>query len=221
VTYKETFEKNKFVVIRNILDPHVVKFLASYYWNMQQQTDGQFSRDWTSWNGKGDACADTVLYMLRSAIEAHTGLELLPTYSFVRSYRKGDRLGRHRDGPANEVSCAMCISKDVKWPLGFGDGDKEYTVHLEPGDGAIYRGFDLEHWRDRYDGENQVQVIVGYIIKGGEFDAHRFYGRGQPMYMPTSVRRAGPIRLTRGFLFKCREAYRKRRDAFLGRSRSR
>lgn len=211
---QEVFEKNKFVVIRNFLDPYLVQFLASYYQWAPQSGVGVFSKDWTSMNAKGDACADTVMYMIRQSVEENTGLQLLPTYSFVREYRKGDRLGRHKDGPANQVSCNVCITRGTEWPIGFGDGDKEYMVTMEPGDGVIYRGFDLEHWRERYQGTSQIQVIVGFVIKGSEFDSHCFYGRGQPMYAPTSVKRAGPVRLTKQFLYKARQAYRKRRDAF-------
>jgi hypothetical protein len=206
----EAFENNNYVVQRDLLDPDLVKFLSSYYQSAREGQAGEFSVDWTSINGKGDACADVVLYSIKSKIEELTGLKLWPTYSFVRIYKKGDVVGRHKDGPANQVSCTMCISRDdVDWPLGFSDGETEGSVVMKPGDGVIYRGFKLDHWRDKFIGNNQVQLIVGFVIRDAEFDAHRFYGRGKPMYIPSAIKRAGPVKLTKAFLFRVRERFRK------------
>ena len=205
----EIFKKNKFLILRNFLDPHLVKFLASYYRRGGVDKVGVTSTDWTSRNAKGDACADTLMYMIRSAVEENTGLELLPTYSFMRDYKKGDTLGRHKDGAANQVSFNVCIARDIDWELGFGDGETETLVVMEPGDAVIYQGFNLDHWREKYQGKSQIQVIVGFIIKDGEFDAHKFYGRPEPLYIPTSVKRAGPVRLMKGVLFRIRENFRR------------
>ena len=204
----KSFQQNKYVVIRNFLDPHLLTFLASYFAHAKENPGPYIGQDWTSANAHGDACADSVMYALRPIIEAHIGLELVPTYSWVRMYRKGDILGRHRDVAGNQVSCNFCISKDIDWSLGFSDGEKESEISMEPGDAVIYDGVALEHWRDKYQGQNQIQMIVGYVIKDGEFDAHRFYGREKPMYIPAAVKRAPPHKVIQGFLVRCRDAYR-------------
>ena len=152
--------------------------------------------------------------MLRTAIEANTGLELLPTYSFTRMYRKGDQVGRHKDGKENQVSCTICIEKDSDWPLGISDGNEDFEVTLEPGDAVIYQGYALDHWRDKFAGERQVQLIVGYIEKGGKHDARRFYGRGEPMYVPFGVKNPTPVRLLKGRLVRWRDKIIKRDRSF-------
>jgi hypothetical protein len=205
----KNFQQNKFVVIPNFLDPYLLAFLVSYFEHAKENPGPYVGQDWTSANAHGDACADSVMYSLRPIIEAITGLELLPTYSWVRMYNKGDTLGRHKDVAANQVSCNVCISKDIDWLLGLSDGENEFEISLEPGDAVIYDGVALEHWRDKYQGQNQIQMIVGYVVKGGEFDADRFYGREKPMYIPSAVKREGPLTLIKGFLFRRREDYRK------------
>ena len=35
-------------------------------------------------------------------------------------------------------------------------------IDLEPGDMLMYRGCQLEHWRDAFEGENCVQVFLHY-----------------------------------------------------------
>ena len=211
MTNAETFKKNNFVIVRNFLDPFLVKYLASYYREVRDHGAGQFHTDWTSLNCNGDTTADAVLYSLRSTIEAEIGLKLWPTYSFVRIYKKGDSVGRHKDSPANQISCNMNIARgDVDWPLGVSDGETNNSVIFQPGDAMIYRGFMLDHWREKFQGDHQVQLIVGFVVQDGRFDGLRFYGRGKPMYQPKGVRRAGPVKLTKAVLWRIREAYRKR-----------
>ena len=142
--------------------------------------------DGTSRNGYGDACADAVMYSIRNRIEKITGENLLPTFSFVRQYRKGDELTKHVDWGHNEISCNLSISKDVDWPVWFRDGQEDLALSLEPGDGIVYKGMELEHWREKYSGQGQTQMIVAYVIDGGEYHEQRFDGKGKPCYTPYS-----------------------------------
>jgi hypothetical protein len=211
MTSAETFQQDNYLVVRNLLDPHLVKFLESYYQSVRNGEAGNFETDRTSLNCNGDACGDAIMYAMRTKIEEITGLELLPTYSFVRIYKKGEAVGRHRDGPANQVSCTMCVARDeVDWPLGFSDGKTEGQVVMEPGDGVVYRGFMLDHWREKFKGNNQVQVIIGFVVKDGGFDGHRFYGRGQPTYAPHGATRAGTVQITKGILYRTFDATRRK-----------
>ena len=41
---------------------------------------------------------------------------------------------------------------------------------MKPGDMIIYRGCELEHWREPYWGKNHIQVFLHYNEKGGEYD---------------------------------------------------
>jgi len=47
---------------------------------------------------------------------------------------------------------------------------KEIPVHMKPGDMIIYRGCELEHWREPYWGKNHAQVFLHYNEKGGQYD---------------------------------------------------
>jgi len=63
---------------------------------------------------------------------------------------------------------------------------KEIPVHMKPGDMIIYRGCELEHWREPYWGKNHAQVFLHYNEKGGQYDIP-FDGR--PMLgMPATMR---------------------------------
>ena len=69
-----------------------------------------------------------------------------------------------------------------EWPIYLepsGDVGKEgVKVDLEPGDMLIYRGCDVEHWREPFKGENCAQVFLHYNDLSGEFgQKNKFDGR--------------------------------------------
>ena len=41
-------------------------------------------------------------------------------------------------------------------------GMKGVKVNLKPGDMLVYRGCDLEHWREKFKGDECVQVFLHY-----------------------------------------------------------
>lgn len=187
-TNAEIFAKEKFVVVRGLLDPYVRAFLESYYRKILGKGKSHFSKDGTSLNGSGEACADMVMYTLRERIERETGLKLYPTFSFVRLYKEGDLLRKHIDQAANEVSISISIYASDPWPLEMTRGDEVFELDLEPGDGVIYRGMELAHERKKYAGREHLQVIIAFVEKGGAHEEMAFYRESGPTYRPTSVK---------------------------------
>ena len=47
---------------------------------------------------------ETLMMKVLPKMEKETGLKLLPTYSYARTYKKGDILKRHKDRPSCEIS---------------------------------------------------------------------------------------------------------------------
>lgn len=107
-----------------------------------------------------------------------TGLKLLPTYAFWRMYTYGSDLKKHKDRPSCQYSVTVNISSSgEKWPI-FADGTE---VNLEPGDGMVYKGCDVLHWREPFKGDYQAQVFLHYVDandKYAEFarDKRPYYG---------------------------------------------
>tara|TARA_R100001198_G_C5038583_1_gene100541 strand:- start:145 stop:516 length:372 start_codon:yes stop_codon:yes gene_type:complete len=96
----------------------------------------------------------------------------------MRIYKKGDVLADHRDRESCEISATLNLSGE-KWPIFFKDGDKpSIKVVLKPGDLAIYKGCELNHWREAFEGEHCAQVFLHYT---SEKNKHlEFDGRGMP-----------------------------------------
>ena len=96
------------------------------------------------------------------------GEEVLPTYTYARVYKDNSELLRHRDRPACEISLTLNLSKDTDWPIYFQRPDKSETcVELEPGDAVMYLGCQADHWRNKFEGQECVQLFLHYVRSYG------------------------------------------------------
>jgi hypothetical protein len=124
-----------------------------------------------------DAAMDTLMLKCQPIMEKTTGLKLQPSYTYARIYKKGDILKRHKDRFSCEISTTLNLGGD-DWPIylspnenvGIPDWKKITTVskakgvkiNLNPGDMLVYRGMELEHWREKFKGKNCAQVFLHY-----------------------------------------------------------
>lgn len=96
--------------------------------------------------------------------------ELIPTYAYARLYSNGDVLEKHTDRPACEVSVTIQLGRShhYAWPIYMGG----QRFDLAEGDGVLYPGLDIEHWRDKCDGPEGYysgQVFLHFVRKNGPF----------------------------------------------------
>ena len=96
------------------------------------------------------------------------GESVLPTYSYARIYANGERLARHRDRDACEISVTLHLFGDYPWPIWFQrPDDTEVSITQTPGDAAMYLGCIADHWRDAYKGKHYAQVFLHYVRAKG------------------------------------------------------
>jgi hypothetical protein len=174
------FSLQRYLVIPQLLEPALCSFFWSYahtkFASRLLRGDQQVP---TTPSDYGDPAFDGLLEYLRPRVQEHSGLRLLPTYSYFRMYKRGDVLQRHRDRPACEISVALNIGQKPldPWPIYVqGEGEPRGAA-LNPGDGLLYRGIELFHWRDAYRGEALVQVFLHYVDRDGPHADQKFDGR--------------------------------------------
>jgi len=96
------------------------------------------------------------------------GEKVLPTYTYARVYKAGSELLRHRDRPACEISLTLNLSKDTDWPIYFQRPDgSETSIELEPGGAVMYLGCQADHWRNKFEGQECVQLFMHYVKSYG------------------------------------------------------
>jgi hypothetical protein len=142
----------------------------------REKWEGEFGDEQipNSYNCYGDPMMDTLLNMSTDNMKNFTGIDLLPTYSYWRFYQFNDELKKHTDRTSCEISTTLCLGYDVSnvdkikyptysWPMFVEDLEgKTVPVSLEPGDMIIYKGIELQHWRENYLGLNHAQVFMHY-----------------------------------------------------------
>jgi hypothetical protein len=108
---------------------------------------------------------ETLLQKVKPIMEKESGVKLIETYSYARIYKKGDELKRHKDRYSCEISTTMYLGGD-EWSIFLEPSGEEgkdgVEVKLETGDMLMYRGCELEHWREPFKGKNCGQVFLHY-----------------------------------------------------------
>jgi len=127
----------------------------------------------------GDPEIDALMQDIKPAVEIHSGLSLHPTYSFARIYKNGDVLPPHRDREACEISISLNLGQEpsAPWPLNIGEQHAPFAAMLGPGDGVLYKGMELTHWRNAYQGSRMFQVFLHYVDANGPHAGEKFDSR--------------------------------------------
>jgi len=200
----------KYKVIKNAVSYELANFCLNYFLLKRDAVEFMYKHNihaesslLGTWKDKqipntyshyADFVMETLLVKMLPVMKEHTGLDLLPTYSYVRAYKKGDILKRHKDRPSCEISTTLNLGGD-KWaiyidPTGSNNVIDEYkNIHkpnapkgdkvvLEVGDMLVYNGCELEHWREEFMGNICGQVFLHYNQVNGKFaDSNKFDGR--------------------------------------------
>ena len=200
----------KYQVIKNAVSFELANFIFNYFLLKRDAVDFMYKHNITYDNGMfgtwtdqqvpntyshySDMVMETLMMKVLPKMQQQTGLQLIPTYSYARLYKKGDILKRHKDRPSCEISTTINLGGDP-WPI-FIDGtgsnnvvDEYKNIHkpnapkgtkvlLEVGDMLVYSGCELEHWREPFEGNICGQVFLHYNHVNGPFaDKNKFDGR--------------------------------------------
>jgi hypothetical protein len=194
-----SFKKDKYQVIKSAISKELADFCYQYFLNKREVARHMFDERFISqfteyfgvWNDEqipetyshyADIVMETLLQKVKPIMEKESGLNLIETYSYARIYKKGDELIRHKDRYSCEISTTMNLGGD-DWPIFL---EPDIKVNLSQGDMLIYRGCDLEHWREPFEGEDCAQVFLHYNdASSKDAEQNKFDGRpfiGLPSY---------------------------------------
>jgi len=201
------FRIQKYQVIKKALSYELANFLFNYFLLKREAVAFMYKNNihfesglLGTWSDKqvpntyslyGDFAMETLMMKMLPVMKKETDLDLTPTYSYARLYKKGDILARHKDRPSCEVSCTLNLGGDP-WPIfidGTGsnnvideyknimkpDAPKGTKLLLDVGDMLVYSGCELEHWREPFEGSTCGQVFLHYNHVNGPFaEKNRF-----------------------------------------------
>ena len=190
------FKKDKYIIVRQAISKDLAIFLYNYFLMQKQVYDTCLKSRYFSpfeniigyyeqskeqipytYAQYSNVAMETLMLKVQPIMEKTTGLKLYPAYTYIRAYKKGDVLHRHKDRFSCEISTTINLGGD-KWPIclspkknvGIPDGKKITTeskakgikIDLKPGDMMIYKGCEIEHWREKFKGKRCVQAFLHY-----------------------------------------------------------
>lgn len=167
-TRNEEFERNGYLVVKNIWDPKELQeeidyetghFMYNQFGKYHHTNEGQVP------GSKARHSYPPYKFyhsQLRKKIEKIIGNELFNTYYYDRVYYAGQELVRHMDRDVCEISLTFQIGSNSKnpWPIWIKTPDtydenkniiekgKEVSICLNDGDAVIYKGCERPHWRE-------------------------------------------------------------------------
>ena len=201
------FKQTKYQVIKGAITYELANFIFNYFLLKRDAVKFMYDNNLTydtgllgTWDDPqvpntyshyADPVMETLMVKMLPVMAKETGLNLVPTYSYSRLYKKGDILRRHKDRPSCEISTTLHLG-GAPWPI-FIDGtgannviDEFKQIHkpnapkgtkvlLDVGDMLVYSGCDLEHWRAPFEGNTCGQVFLHYNHVNGPFaEKNRF-----------------------------------------------
>ncbi len=184
------FRQRRYLFVKQIFPQTILEYLKTYYGILI--ANDRFYNDSdcpSSLSLGGDAALDAVLEWIRPEISRLVGFDLAPTYSYTRQYAKGEVLARHTDRAACEIS----VTASIEIPKGGGPSvlflkppnSKKTKVEMFEGDGCVYAGTEVEHWRERFRVGGYIQLFLHFIAKHGRnypelvFDGRECLGAGK------------------------------------------
>jgi hypothetical protein len=173
MTDKHEFDVSGYLRIDNLIDDASISIISQYLENKIHRGIWKplpvMDSEPTSYRYYADPLIEVMLSKCKEAIEEAIGRTLLPTYSYVRVYLPGEKLGLHVDRPACEISVTVNVAAK-------GDTSPMYTIYknhtkmhmLNPGDALVYKGCEVGHCRDTLnDDQLLVQFMLHYVDKDG------------------------------------------------------
>tara|TARA_R110001592_G_scaffold52138_4_gene159757 strand:- start:219 stop:1424 length:1206 start_codon:yes stop_codon:yes gene_type:complete len=171
----KALEKDKYIETTGILDKETCARLSNRLFDLKKE--GKLDNDMQcplSLSIYADEVFETELERLAGLLSTTIGKKVLPTYCYARLYQKGEVLEKHSDRPSCEISITVTLDHDessVIWPINMGEPK---NLFIDKGDGVIYKGCEIPHWRDEYKGEWQTQAFFHFVDAEGEYKDHAF-----------------------------------------------
>lgn len=123
------------------------------------------------------------LFLVNKNVEVSKllGADVLPTYTYTRSYGPKGYLEPHTDRDACEISVTVHLDGDEQWDFEIINVSGETDViTLEKGDAILFDGVNFLHNRiDEYVGDEYTQLFLHYVFAEGDHVKETFDYKNQ------------------------------------------
>jgi hypothetical protein len=166
------FRERGYAPLGNLIHPFNLAALRRYYRRAVRHGairlgDDQSSRRYVAHNEK---VARFFHYQIAKAMSAIVGQAIKPSYVYLASYVSGAELRKHTDREQCEFSLTLCLDFSpepelaTSWPIRLDTAQGTVTVYQGLGDGLVYRGTRVPHYRDVLGtGHTSTSIFFHYV----------------------------------------------------------
>ncbi len=166
------FRERNYVPLGNLIHPFNLAALRRYYRYAIRRGairlgDEQSRRRYVAHN---EPVACYFHHQITNAVSAIVGEAVKPSYVYLASYLSGAELKKHTDRQQCEFSVTLCLDFSpepelaTSWPLRLDTSEGRVTVYQALGDGLVYRGTRVPHYRDALaEGYTSTSIFFHYV----------------------------------------------------------
>jgi len=171
----EMFLARGYAPIAGLIHPFHLAALRRYYRYMIRRGliylgDEQSSRRYVAHN---ESVARFFHHQIANTISLIAGEPVKPSYVYLASYLSGAELRKHKDREQCEFSVTFCLDftpeprQATPWPIRLDTPKGKVTVFQALGDGLVYRGTQVPHYRDVLPaGQTSTSIFFHYVPAG-------------------------------------------------------
>lgn len=168
----QQFQERGYAPLRHLIHPFHVAALRRYYRHAIRcgdigLGDEHVPRRYVAHN---DSVARFFHHQIANVVTAVAGESVKPSYVYFASYLSGAELKKHTDRQQCEFSVTLCLDfspepqSATSWPICLETKEGSVAVYQALGDGLVYRGTRLPHYRSRLaEGHTSTSLFFHYV----------------------------------------------------------
>jgi hypothetical protein len=166
------FREKGYAPLGNLIHPFNLAALRRYYRHAIRRGgvelgDHQSPRRYVAHN---ESVARFFHHQIANAVAAIVGEPIRPSYVYLASYLSGAELKKHTDREQCEFSVTLSLDFSpepelaTSWPIRLDTVDGGVTVYQALGDGLVYRGTKVPHYRNVLaEGHTSTSIFFHYV----------------------------------------------------------
>jgi hypothetical protein len=166
------FQERGYAPLGNLIHPFNLAALRRYYRHAIRLGtlplgDVQSARRYAAHD---ESVARFFHHQISNAISAVVGEAIKPSYVYLASYLSGADLKKHIDRQQCEFSVTLCLDFSpepelaTSWPIRLDTPEGSVTVYQALGDGLVYRGTKVPHYRHVLaEGHTSTSIFFHYV----------------------------------------------------------
>jgi hypothetical protein len=168
----QQFREKDYAPLGNLIHPFILAALRRYYRHAIRRGsiplgDEQSPRRYVAYN---ESVARFFHHQIANIVSAVVGGPVKPSYVYLASYLSGAELKKHTDRQQCEFSVTLCLDFSpepelaTSWPIRLGTAEGTVAVYQALGDGLVYRGTKVPHYRNVLaEGHTSTSIFFHYV----------------------------------------------------------